>query len=97
MDTIHFIEGILKIANIFLAVVAGIIALTMFKISNKRNILKSWKFLIWMLMLFAVQQIFGALRAFRIYESPYITHIIPTVMLVLLILALYNQVRKGAK
>jgi len=97
MDTIHFIEGILKIANIFLAVVAGIIALTIFKISSKRNILKAWKYLIFVLVLFAVQQVFGALRAFRIYESPYITHIIPTVMLVLLIFALYNQVKKGAK
>ena len=97
MDTTHFIEGILKIANIFLAVVAGGIALTLFKISSKRNILKAWRYLIVALVLFAVQETLGALRAFNIYESSYLTHVIPTIILVLLVLALSQQIRKGAK
>jgi len=87
---VQYIEGILKIANLFLAVVAGIIALTLFKASKKQ--LAPWRILIIALIFFAVQEILGALRAFNIYESPYLTHIIPTAILGLLIFALVLQI-----
>lgn len=87
-----YLEGLLKIANVFLSIIAGIIAITLFKASNQRKHLKPWKILIIVLVLFAIQEILGALRAFDIFESPYLTHIIPTAMLGLLIITLLFQI-----
>lgn len=90
---IEYLEGLLKIANVFLSVVAGIIAITLFKVSEQKKNLKPWNYLIIVLVLFAVQMILGALRAFEIFESPYLTHIIPTIMLAFLIIALILQIQ----
>lgn len=87
-----FIEGILKIANVLLAIIAGILAITLFKVSNKKFYLRPWKILIGVLILFGIQEILGALRAFRIYSTPHLTHIVPTAMLGLLIWALTAQI-----
>ena len=86
------IEGILKIANVLLSIVAGIIAITLFKVSHRRKELNPWRVLIIALVFFVIQQILGALRAFRIYETPYLTHIVPTIILGLLIFALILQI-----
>jgi len=88
---IEFLEGILKIANVILSVVAGYIALSLFKDTGKRKELGAWKPLIIVLIFFAFQEILGALRAFNIYTSPFLTHIVPGVMLALLIYALAIQ------
>lgn len=87
----EYIEGVLKVANVFLVIVAGIVALSLVKVSHKRKELRPWKLLIIALLLFAVQEILGALRAFKIFETPYLTHIIPTAMLVLLLVAVVLQ------
>lgn len=86
------LEGILKIANLFLAVVAAIIGIGLFKSSLKDKILIAWKPLSVVLVLFAVQQILGALRAFDIYESPFLTHINVSLLLCFLIYALILQI-----
>lgn len=88
---VQLIEGILKIANLFLAVVAGLIAISLFRISKKKH-LKPWLILIIALVLFAVQEILGALRAFNYFSTPYLTHIVPTAILGLLIFALVLQI-----
>jgi hypothetical protein len=90
---IGYLEGILKIANIFLSVVAGIIAISLFNYSNKDKNLKPWYILIVVLILFAVQEILGALRAFEIFSTPHLTHINPSIMLGLLIWALALQIK----
>jgi predicted membrane-bound dolichyl-phosphate-mannose-protein mannosyltransferase len=90
---VGYLEGILKIANLFLSVIAGIIAISLFKYSREDNNLKSWYILIVVLILFAVQEILGALRAFQIYSTPHLTHVNPSIMLGLLIWALALQVK----
>ena len=90
---VGYLEGILKIANIFLSVVAGIVAISLFKYSSKDKNLRSWHILIVVLILFAVQEILGALRAFQIYSTPHLTHVNPSIMLGLLIWALALQVK----
>ena len=89
---VGYLEGILKIANLFLALVAGIIAISLIKLSRKSKNRNSWYLLIIVLILFAVQEILGALRAFSIFSNPYLTHIVPTAMLMLLIWALILQI-----
>ncbi|MFH2027724.1 MAG: hypothetical protein ABIJ08_01165 [Nanoarchaeota archaeon] len=89
MDYVFYIEGILKIANVILAVVAGGIAITIFRVSHHRGkTLKPWKFLTLALVFFAFQEIFGALRSFKIYEHPYLTHIIPTIIIAFVLTAI---------
>jgi len=89
---LQYLEGILNIANVFLAIVAGFIAISLFNISRKRNRLKPWKILIIALVFFAVQEMLYALKVFNIYSTSYLTHIVPTVILGLLIYALILQI-----
>ena len=89
---VSYIEGILKIANLFLALVAGGIALSIFSHAWRNKELKAWRALIIALVLFVVQMILGALRAFGIYESPYLTHINVSLLLAFLIWALILQI-----
>lgn len=89
----QYLEGILKVAILVLSLVAGAIAISLIKISKKRKELNAWLLLIIALIFFAVQVILGALRAFNIFESPYLTHIVPTVILVFLAIALLKQIK----
>ena len=89
---VSYIEGILKIANLFLALVAGGIALSMFSHAWKNKELRAWKALIIALVLFVVQQVLGALRAFGIYESSFLTHVNVSILLAFLIWALIMQI-----
>lgn len=88
----QYLEGILKIANLCLALVAGGFAISLIESSRNKEALKAWIPIIIALVLFVLQEIFGALRAFAIYESAFITHIIPTVILAFLILGLVKQI-----
>ena len=94
---VEYLEGILKIGNLVLALVAGFVALSLVKVSHKRKELRPWLFLIFGLVFFAVQEILGALRAFKIFESPFLTHINPAIILGLLIMALVSQLHLGGK
>jgi uncharacterized membrane protein len=92
---LEYIEGTLKIANLVFSLFAGMIALSLFRLSkrvSKKKDFRPWRYLIFALILFAVQEILGALRAFRIFSSPYLTHIVPTVILVLVLFALIHQI-----
>jgi len=88
----EYLEGILKIANLILSIVAGSIAISMIRVSSKRKKLNAWVLLIVALIFFAIQMVLGALRAFNIFESAYLTHIVPTVILIFLIVALIKQI-----
>ena len=92
LDGIQYLEGIIKIANVFLSLVAGIIALSLFHVSHRKKELRPWKLLIIALVLFVFQEILGALRAFKIFESPFLTHVIPTGILALLLAAVLLQI-----
>jgi len=89
---VQYLEGILKIANIILAFIAGIMGISLLRISKRRKELNAWVLLIVALIFFAIQMILGALRAFNIFESLYLTHIVPTVILAFLIIALVKQI-----
>ena len=94
---VEFVEGILKIGNLVLALVAGFIAFSLMKVSHSRKELKPWVFMLFALIFFGVQEILGALRAFQIYESPFLTHINPAIILAFTIAALVYQLQIGGK
>lgn len=95
---VDYVSGVLQIANVFLAIVAGLIAATLFEASKKKQ-LSAWRPLIVVLILFAVVEIVGALRSFGIWSTPYLTHVIPSFILLFLIWALVRQINiaRGAK
>lgn len=88
---VDYLTGVLQIGNTFLAIVAGFIAATLYKHSSKKEFL-AWKPLIFGLILLFVEEIIASFRSFGIYDSPYLTHIIPSFILGLLIYALAVQV-----
>ena len=87
---IDYITGTLQIANVFLAIVAGFVAASLYKSSAKKEF-AAWRPLIAALILFSFEEIVGAIRSFGIYQSPFLTHIIPSFILGLLIWALIQQ------
>lgn len=95
MSLYLYIYGTLQIANLFLAVVAGTMAATLFQISHQRSHLKPWKILVIALILFAVLEIIGALRSFGLYSSPFLTHTLTSVILAFIIVSLVMQIRIG--
>lgn len=92
LTTYDWVYGIAQIAAVVLSVVAGLIAIQLFTAAQRKKSLVAWKHLSVVLILFAVEEILGTLAVFGIYESPFITHIIPTFMLGLLIAALVTQI-----
>ncbi len=89
---VDYISGVLQICVLFLSIIAGIIAVSLFKVSGKGKELESWRYLIVVLVLFALEMIVGALRSFDIFSTPYLTHIIPSFILVILIAALLKEI-----
>lgn len=87
----EFVTGVVFIANFFLSIVAGLIAATLFEISRGKQI-KPWKPLAWALILFAIEEIIKTVRAFGLYENIWITHVIPSLIAMILIYAVALQI-----
>lgn len=89
----EYLEGVFQIANVVLSLSAGYIALTMLKTSKDKPLMKPWRYLVIVLVIFCSILIFGALRSFDIYSSPYLTHVLTTVALGVLIVAILSQIK----
>ena len=87
-----WIYGTSAIAAAFLSVVAGILAMTLFKAAFKEKHLHAWRFLIFSLVFFGVEEVLGALKIFGIYRTPHLTHVVPGFILAFLIAALVNEI-----
>lgn len=86
-----YVDGVLQIANLFLSIVAGMVAISLFKASKEDKLLAAWKPLIIVLILFAGEMVLGALWAFNIYRTPHLTHVGASVIMLLVIYALNKQ------
>ncbi len=86
-----WIYGVAQLAAGFLAIIAAIIAVTMFG-KSETKLLRAWKFLLIAVLFFAIEEIIGALKTFGIYITPHLTHVIPGIILGLLITALIIQI-----
>lgn len=92
LTTYDWIYGIALLTGVFLSVIAGGIVLTMFEQTAQRKYLGAWKLLLIGLLFLMFQQIFGALKVFGIWSVPWLTHVIPSIILVFLIAALAKQI-----
>lgn len=99
LTTYDWVLGVSEIAAVFLSIVAGIIALSLFKAAFKEKDLKAWRFLIFALVFFAINEAVGALKSFGVYSTPHLTHVIPGIVLAFVIAALVNQIyiNRGCK
>ena len=86
-----WIYGSAQIGAVVLSIVAAVIAISMLRISHQQKRLRGWRTLLMALVFFMLEEVFGALQTFGIYSNPWLTHVIPSVILGLLIFALINQ------
>ena len=84
--------GISQFAAVFLSIIAGVIAISMFSTAHKERLLHAWRFMIVALVLFTVEEILGALKTFGVYSTPHLTHIVPSFILAFVIIALVSQI-----
>ncbi len=89
---IQFLEGMFQIANVFLSIVAIFIIIPMLKHYGHPD-LRPWKYVLLGLLVFDILLIVGAFRSFGLYENPYLTHLLATVIMLLLIYAQHIQLR----
>jgi len=92
VTSIEFIEGIIKIANVVLSLVAAGIAVRLFHLIGSKEKMQPWKPVVIALIFFMVQEVLGALRAFGIFEIRYLTNVVPAFILAALIWALVLQI-----
>jgi len=88
----EWVYGIAVLTTVFLSVVAGFIALSLFEHARQRKYLAAWRPLCVGLVLFAVLEIFGALKIFNIWSTPWLTHVLASFILVFVIAALLKQI-----
>ena len=87
-----WIYGITQLATVVLSIVAGFIAITMFQHAAQKKYLAAWRPLIIALVLFVIEELFGILRTFGIWSNPWITHVVPSFILLFLIASLLKQI-----
>ena len=87
-----WVYGITEITNVLLSVFAGGIALSLFEASSQRKYLSAWKPLIIALVIFTIEEIVGALKVFGIWSLPWLTHVLPSFILIFIIAALLRQI-----
>jgi len=87
-----WIYGITQLATVVLSIVAGFIAISMFNQAAQKKYLAAWKPLLFALILFVIEEILGILRTFGIWSTPWLTHVVPSFILLFLIVALLKQI-----
>ena len=93
LTTYDWIYGSGQIGSVILSFVAGSIALSMFNQARERKNLRAWRYLIWSLVFFAIEELVGALKTFGVWSVPGLTHVIPSIILAFLIAALAAQIQ----
>lgn len=87
-----WVYGIAVLTAVFLSVIAGMLAMSLFGKAQERKVLRAWKPLIAALVLFTVLEVFGALKVFGVYPTVWVTHVLASFILVLLIAALLIEI-----
>jgi len=86
-----WVYGSSQLGAVFLSIIAGLLALSMFRVSRRVKVLNAWRWLIIALILFALIEVEGALHTFGIYSNPYWTHVTASIILIVLMGALIRQ------
>ncbi len=87
-----WVYGISQLAACFLAIFAAFFAMTMFNSSKQYALLRAWKFMIPAIVIFAVEELLGTLKTFGVFDTPHLTHVVPSFIMLFLIAALLKQI-----
>ena len=92
LTTYDWIYGIAQFAAVILSIIAGILAVQILHKAAHRKTLAAWRWLTLALILFTFEEILGTLEVFGVFKSVYLTHVLPSFILGLLITALVTQI-----
>jgi len=92
LTIMDWVYGTVQFAVVILSVIAGLIAISMYRLTKGRSDLAPWNPLLVSLVLFAVVEILGGLATFGVYRTPHLTHILTSVVLAFLIAALLRKI-----
>ncbi len=95
----EWMYGVAQLAAAFLAFFSALLSLWILGLVHARPTLKAWRFLLVAVVFFSAEEILGSLAVFGVYKTPYLTHIIPSIILGFLIAALVKQteITKGCE
>ena len=82
--------GTIQLTAAVLSVVMLLLAVTVLERSKREE--KVWRMVLLVITLFALEEFLGVFKSFSIFDFPGLTHIIPTAILILLIIALREQI-----
>ena len=85
--------GISQLAAVSLSIIAGLIAISMFRDAEAHPQIHAWRYMLFALVLFAIEEVLGALRTFGVWSTPHLTHIVPSLILGSIIAALVVQIQ----
>lgn len=89
----NLLYGIAQFSASFLAIIAALISVSLFRSAWKVKVLHAWKYLLIALVLFAAVEVTGGLKTFGLISSvPFITHLLSTFILGFFIVALIIQI-----
>lgn len=89
----YFINGLFQLVGMFLAVAAGVFAISLFKVSSRVKRLWSWRILIVSLVFFGIHKVLSAAYAFNILRTPYLGQLIPFIIQALALWAVISQIQ----
>jgi len=92
LTLMEWVYGTVQFAVVILSVIAGLIAISMYKLTKGKAELKPWNSMIVVLVLFAVVEVLGGLATFGVYRTPYLTHLMASLVLVFFIQALLRKI-----
>jgi len=90
LSVYDYIYGIAQLAAGFLAIIAGFIAVSLIRKAKKE--LRAWQYMLAALVLFVIVEVIGALHAFGFQVAPFWTHVLVSILLFLVIIALVVQI-----
>tara|TARA_Y100000310_G_scaffold101887_1_gene100009 strand:- start:10277 stop:10567 length:291 start_codon:yes stop_codon:yes gene_type:complete len=89
---VEVLAGTFATSAAFLSIMVACYAVHMMRLVHGEARLKPWKILLIALFLFTIEEVLGALKYFDIYKHPFLTHIIPSFILGLIIYALVLEI-----
>lgn len=91
LTSYDWIYGIAQITAVSLSIIAGAIAISLFRNSQTQT-LRAWNYLIIGLILFTIEEILGGLRTFGVWNPGFLTHVVPSLILTFIITSLVAQI-----
>lgn len=96
MEDVLYLVGSIQVIVVLFSIIAGFMCFSLIrKLKNREEKRKYsvWKYLLFVLILFGIEEVLGILDAFNIMRDlNYLRHVVPSILLIFLLIALVKQV-----